>query len=245
MNLGTDKNQNVDLNTPLHPMLQRAYTVLEPMFVRDIIPAHGHGILASEENWTELLASLPPSASAVMDSLTKKWKEDDDRTTPKEKWIELKRYLEVLTGKGKTEKKPKQAKSMSAADKSKIELWPVAAVFRFTYPRLDINVSKMRNHLLKSPFCVHPKTGRVCIPIDIKKVDEFNPFDVPTLPQLMEELDSYEEKEGDKVEYEWEKTSLKESFGHFQREFLIPMCKDLKRAEKEKAEQRAAVTGDF
>lgn len=63
-------------------------------------------------------------------------------------------------------------------------------ILQYTYPRLDAEVSKHRNHLLKAPFCVHPKTGRVCVPVDPDDIDKFNPEDVPTVSQLLKELDN-------------------------------------------------------
>merc|ERR1712222_305030 len=117
---------------------------------------------------------------------------------------------------------------MGNAERVKIEHWAIETVFRYTYPRLDINVSKMQNHLLKSPFCVHPKTGRVCIPINVKEVDSFDPFNVPTLPELMHELDDFDSNNpGTEVDFEWKKTSLKQTFEPFKKDFLEQMWKDL------------------
>lgn len=63
-------------------------------------------------------------------------------------------------------------------------------ILQYTYPRIDAEVSKHRNHLLKAPFCVHPKTGRICVPIDPETIDEFDPELVPTVGQLLQELDA-------------------------------------------------------
>lgn len=85
-------------------------------------------------------------------------------------------------------------------------------MLQYAYPRLDINVTKGLNHLLKSPFCIHPKTGRVCIPFDPEKVDDFKPETVPTVNQLVNELDKFakeENKENTANINDYDKTSLK------------------------------------
>ena len=72
---------------------------------------------------------------------------------------------------------------------------------QWSYPRLDVNVSKGINHLLKSPLCVHPKTGRICVPIDPRRVDEFNPFDVPTISHICHELDQVKVELGQQTKH--------------------------------------------
>lgn len=79
---------------------------------------------------------------------------------------------------------------------------------QYLYPRIDAEVSKHQNHLLKSPFVVHPGTGRVCVPVNPDLVDDFDPEEVPTVGMLLRELDKVKIEEGGR-ETNWEHTSLK------------------------------------
>ncbi|KAG7355515.1 DNA primase small subunit [Nitzschia inconspicua] len=259
-------------SSSVHPMLERAYDVLEPYFCRDVLPADGHGLLATQELWEPLLDSLPAAArDTVGANLKKKWAASvgtSKELSPVDKWKQLLQHLRVKFGlqdenqndgdannHASNNKRPKLSTSVSETNKEKhrIAVWPMEVVFLHTYPRLDINVSKMQNHLLKSPFCVHPKTGRVCVPIHVPTVDSFDPFAVPTLNQLARELDEYHAAAAatgtgtsdDKVEYEWQKTSLKSYFEGFRKDFLRPMQKEWRQKERDQAEQDAAMRGDF
>ena len=231
----------------MHPMLSRAFEILEPMFIASIIPAEGQGILASEEKWNTLLQSLLPAGENIVANLTKKWKSDE--STPLEKWEDLKRQIGIITGKGKGTK-GKSAQFLKADDRERLDMWPYETVFKYTYPRLDINVSTHQNHLLKSPFCIHPKTGRVCVPIDADNIDCFDPFSVPTLPQILTELDEFEKKHVDQKEEskkslkDWQKTSLNPSFQLFENQ-LRSMQSQLRRNNRDAKEAEAAMLGDF
>ena len=48
-----------------------------------------------------------------------------------------------------------------------------AAIWELLGPRIDANVSKHANHTLKAPYSVHPKTGRVSVPILHDSLDQF------------------------------------------------------------------------
>jgi len=106
------------------------------------------------------------------------------------------------------------------------------------YPRLDAEVSKHLNHLLKSPFCVHPGTGRVCVPIDASKAEDFDPLSVPTVTELLEEINQWDHKhkkakiEGEGAEArveekhpDYEKTSLK-PYVDFFKVFVARLIRD-------------------
>ncbi|KAL7559722.1 hypothetical protein ACA910_003307 [Epithemia clementina (nom. ined.)] len=253
VDLGSDRNKDVRLPYPLHPMLRRAFVLLEPLFIKYVLPASGHGLLAAAEQWERLLDCLPDEAEEVRDRLKNEWRNSKAAAdSPENKWSDLKRHLAHFAGR-KTGSSKAAKKALTPKLQVRLECWPYEVVFRYTYPRLDINVSKKCNHLLKSPFCVHPKTGRVCVPIQAQEIDAFDPFDVPTLPQLMRELDEYDrlhnQPDLDEINkskvLNWEKTSLKSYFESFVRDFLDPMQREMRRKDRDALEEQAALVGDF
>uniref|UniRef100_H2RL95 DNA primase n=1 Tax=Takifugu rubripes TaxID=31033 RepID=H2RL95_TAKRU len=104
-------------------------------------------------------------------------------------------------------------------------------MLQYCYPRLDVNVSKGVNHLLKSPFSVHPKTGRISVPIDLEELDSFDPFAVPTISLICEELDRPRRGEEDEKSSfyptDYKRTSLAKYVKHFD-QFLAQMAQSWK-----------------
>lgn len=110
------------------------------------------------------------------------WNEGGDLSSSTEKWEQLKDTV-------RSQMKKEADKSKSRSYKRAFPSDPVVdIVFAFTYPRFDKHVSIGLNHLLKSPFCVHPGTGKLCVPIDPNKSEEFSPDQVPTLVTMIEEV---------------------------------------------------------
>lgn len=192
----------------------RAYAVLEPIFESSIITEAGQGLLAREESWARILDAIPADltveGSNLRELLRDSWGKRD--ATPALRWRQFKQTINgAITRAGGVADSflgrlgprggagaaaaggagaagiAKAGASMARGTRLLLEKLIPAVVITYTYPRLDIEVSKTMNHLLKAPFCVHPKTGRICVPIDPADVDAFDPLRVPTVAQLSEE----------------------------------------------------------
>ncbi len=163
-------------------------------------------ILVEQDPWRDperaerLLQLLPDKG--LNEALRKKWESCSDRSSVN-KWADIDALAK--TGASRT----LDAKALLEAKQD--------VVLEYTYPRLDVEVSKHLNHLLKSPFVIHPGTGRVCVPIDRNKVEEFDPLTVPTVAELLAEIDAWDtEHPQDESEMiatkrlqDYEKTSLR------------------------------------
>ncbi|KAK4843018.1 hypothetical protein QYF36_002905 [Acer negundo] len=203
-----NSNKKVSLMGPLHPFLARSYTeVLMPFFEGNLLSSQN--ILSTEERYEKILSMIPDES--VTSELRGKWQGRSSNSKEDinvHRWGQLKHMLQSGKQKGQGLRCVHEI------------------VFTYTYPRLDMEVSKHMNHLLKAPFCVHPKTGRVCIPIDPENCEDFDPTAVPTLSELLQELNTG--VIGADVDDEWDKTSFGKSVRFFRSSFLQPLLKSCK-----------------
>lgn len=205
---GENQVKKVNLREPYHPYISHSLDILKAHFVDLVIEKQD--ILSCKERWDGILALVPES---IRNKLNTSWSKS--KKTSIQRWDELENELEHQVHKSKI------------MDEIK---------FQYCFPRLDVNVTKGLNHLLKSPFCVHPKTGRVCVPISFTDVDTFDPFTVPTISQLCDEIDQHEKNTQDMIEEEkkkipaYKKTSLEKPIRVF--------VQFLKELESENSERR-------
>lgn len=171
---------------------------------------------ASPEKSARLLSLIPDKQLAA--ALQKKWDSAPSRPSS-QKWADI----DALAASG----------ASSTLDPKALKEAKQDILLEYTYPRLDAEVSKKLNHLLKSPFVIHPGTGRVCVPIDTRVVEEFDPLGVPTVTQLLSEIDEWSRANAGAMETDdaakkmpdWEKTRLR-PYVEFFRGFVTGLIKD-------------------
>eukprot|EP00249_Psilotum_nudum_P030475 c43127_g1_i1 orf=203-1702(+) len=215
----------------LHPSLSRAYgEVLKQFFEEQVIP--NQGLLQHKERFQRILDIVPDDT--IVAQVHDRWQENRRSSLGDanyDRWRYFKHLLESNKQKGQAFRRCLEE-----------------IIFTYTYPRLDLEVSKHMNHLLKAPFCVHPKTGRVCVPINPMECDSFDPTTVPTITQLLEELNKGDTRSMDcnldPKEKDWAKTSLLQPVQFFRSTFLNPLIKackvDLESAYREKLQESAS-----
>ncbi|KAF5699288.1 DNA primase small subunit [Fusarium globosum] len=222
---GAQSGKKVNVRRPLHPHLARSLEILKTHFQEDVLDVQDPW--ASAEQSEKLLQLLPNQN--LNESLRRKWDAAAGRASAS-KWADIDAVAKSGASKNLDARQLLEAKQ--------------DIVLEYTYPRLDIEVSKKLNHLLKSPFVVHPGTGRVCVPINTKNLEDFDPLGVPTVQELLTEIDSWkgEEEEGGKGTADWEKTSLKPYIEQF-RHFVHGLMKDEKDVKVKR--EREDETMDF
>ncbi|XP_054718928.1 DNA primase small subunit-like [Uloborus diversus] len=213
---GEFKSKKVYLPETLHPSIKEAHKIIDSYF-EDLMLTK-QCILDSQENCEKVI-------SMCLDNNAKEYMKNEfgNCQNSKSKWEKIQDIDSIAM----------HQKTASKSNRNKHFIMEV--MLQLCYPRLDINVSKGLHHLLKAPFSVHPKTGRVCVPIDVDKVDEFDPFKIPTISSLCREIDKYDATVREKNESgngedvakveDYNKTSLSSSIKLF-RNFVKNLSSD-------------------
>ncbi|KAJ8917599.1 hypothetical protein NQ315_000082 [Exocentrus adspersus] len=215
---GANKMKKVELpGDRIHASLVRALSIIDKYFVDCVIKEQD--VLGTDERLSNFLSIIDEDLRSFFRTPMK------NVGTSLERWNAFEETFVHLLHKNQI---PRNLKNL----REEIKL-------QYSYPRLDINVTKGVNHLLKAPFCVHPKSGKVSVPFNPKMVDNFNPNTVPTINLLIDEINSYDEKTKEQEKSlnetddsviqkikikDYKKTSLLKAVSIFE-EFLRPLEK--------------------
>lgn len=153
---GANMAKKVNLGSKIHHSIRRAIKIIDKYFYEMIVKEQD--MLGTDESLKKFLAILDESIRQNVETVLLKHKTSEDR------WNAFTNYYNSTL-------------KQNVARRHLIE----EIKLQYTYPRLDVNVTKGLNHLLKAPFCVHPKTGKISIPFSAKAVDKFDPSTVPTI----------------------------------------------------------------
>ncbi|KAH8257614.1 hypothetical protein KR038_012098 [Drosophila bunnanda] len=178
-----------------HHSLKRALKIVEPMFEEIILK--DQNLFGTPKGVTKLLQMVPDDAArGELESYLQKSLEDGAHS--RLVWESFIKYTNSM----KT--------STTGAWSRKLKNIVQEVQLGLLYPRLDINVTRGFNHLLKAPFCIHPSTGKVCVPFSVSAVAKFDPTTVPTITQLLHEINAFDDKSKSYMEAPEDKSRIKD-----------------------------------
>lgn len=209
----TDKSavNNSSLRRPLHPHLQRCLDIATTVFNEVVLQTQDPW--ADEEGSKFLLAFIPDEK--LRRALAETWKKNGDSASSAEKWSDIDKVASSGVSANLDTKKLVEAKQNV-----------ILTVFM---PKLDGAVSRGTGHLLKSPFCIHPKTSNVCVPMDVDyHTNEllFTPEDCPKLQEIIDDYNNHDnDSEGAASKHAVDRTRLKPFVEVFDN-FVEPLMKE-------------------
>ncbi|XP_014213728.1 DNA primase small subunit-like [Copidosoma floridanum] len=171
---GEFMKKKVTIGSKIHHSVKRALEVIQPVFISMCV--ENQDMLGTEERVLKFLGIIADDEmrAEVQDLF-------DEHCTSLTKWNAFIKFFK------------KQIESEN-------EKWCKTPylieeiMLQYAYPRLDINVTLGMTHLLKAPFCVHPKTGKIGVPIDPMDIDDFDPYNIPTILELFDEIDKFDKQ---------------------------------------------------
>ena len=169
------------LQNPLHPAYVRAIKICDEFFENVL---DEQNLLNNEKGQSLLMALLKAYFHNDFDIAKVSQIFSDPEI--KKSTIKLNQIKDVIL----SNKKPENKKSKQESTEDILNLCINDFKLNILYPRLDINVSTHINHLLKSPFCIHPKTGLVAVPLSENDILNFKIDDIPRLDQLIDDFNN-------------------------------------------------------